>query len=85
MHWIAWEVDNAVFHGETGETHLLSELPAFLVQALAAGPRSHEALSALTAAECDTALDDAWRDKIHRLLGELAQLELVEQTIPTGP
>ncbi|NBC13763.1 MAG: HPr-rel-A system PqqD family peptide chaperone [Gammaproteobacteria bacterium] len=85
LRWVAWEADNAVFDGETGETHLLSELPALLIHTLAAGPQDVEALSALTAAECDTALNDAWRDKIHRLLIDLAHLELVEQTAPAGP
>jgi PqqD family protein of HPr-rel-A system len=80
MAWAAWEQDNSLFHGETGETHVLSELPALLLHAMAQGPKTEQALCALAAAQCEVASGSPWRQKIHGILLNLEQLELVEQT-----
>jgi len=83
--WAVWDTDNALFHGETGETHLLSELPALLLQILAAGPRCEASLSAMAAEQCDAVPDGAWQRKIRQVLTELANLELVEPTNRASP
>ena len=83
--WAVWDQHNALFHGETGETHLLSELPALLLRALADAALSEQALCALAARECDTRSDEPWRQKIHAILLNLEQLELVEQRETAAP
>jgi len=79
VRWSLWEVDNAVFHAETGETHLLSELPTFLVQMLATGALRTSQLCSQAAAACGATDDAAWRASILAMLERLEELELVEQ------
>jgi PqqD family protein of HPr-rel-A system len=83
MAWAAWEQDNSLFHGETGETHLLSELPALLLRAMARAPQTEDALCTLAAEQCEVRLDAAWRERIRGILGSLEQLELVAKTTQT--
>jgi PqqD family protein of HPr-rel-A system len=74
-----WQIDNMVFHAETGETHLLSELPTFLVQTLASHPLRTSALCEHVAKVCGTVDDAAWREKLYAMLTRLEELELVER------
>jgi PqqD family protein of HPr-rel-A system len=77
--WVAWEDHQAAYHGETGETHLLGELPSLLVQILTEQAMDADALSRLSAAHCDVSADAAWNAKVHKLLEDLAHLELIER------
>jgi PqqD family protein of HPr-rel-A system len=78
---IDWDQDNAVFHGETGDTHLLSDLPTLVLRLLANhGPDlSEERLGRIAAEECDVVADAGWEAKVAAILRELAQLELLER------
>ncbi|MBK1633515.1 hypothetical protein CKO31_22765 [Thiohalocapsa halophila] len=77
--WAEWSPDSFLFHGETGETHLLSNLPAFILQTLQAGSKTTSEIRRETAAACDTDDDDAWQRKILSILANLEELELVER------
>jgi PqqD family protein of HPr-rel-A system len=74
-----WQLDNAVFHAETGETHLLSELPTFLVEILAAGALSTAQICEHAAEACGAADNETWRENIAAVLERLEGLELVER------
>ncbi|ESQ08967.1 MAG TPA: hypothetical protein DDY14_14140 [Chromatiaceae bacterium] len=79
MLWSFWQSENALFHGETGETHLLADLPTAVLQVLLESPRSTTDLYALTAAQCQSIADDRWSSKVDSVLRALAALHLVEQ------
>ena len=76
---IQWERDNSVFNRDTGETHLLSELPATALRALCQRPWAFEALCSHLARLCDTDNDAHWHSKIAGILGGLENLELIER------
>lgn len=85
MLWSFCQAENLLFHGETGETHLLTELPTAVIQLLSEGPRSATELYAPIAASCGC-LDDAQsRRQVDAVLRSLADLELVEQLNPARP
>jgi hypothetical protein len=71
--------DNLVFSIETGETHLLSDLPTLLLQLLQSGARSGQEVCEQAALACATAVDDGWRSKVLRVLESLEELELIER------
>lgn len=79
LRWAQWEAETSLFNADTGETHLLSEFPAFLLATLSEGPLTLNALSELTAQACDANNDAAWQTKVRGVLEELAGLELVQQ------
>lgn len=76
--WLQWPTENSLFNRETGETHLLSELPAFVLRCLSEKPSSFETVCKMTADACDTANNDSWRKTIADLLASLADSELAE-------
>jgi hypothetical protein len=76
--WLQWPTENSLFSRETGETHLLSELPAFLLRCLSEKPCSFETVCKMTANVCDAANDEHWRKIIADLLASLADSELAE-------
>jgi PqqD family protein of HPr-rel-A system len=80
--WALWESDYSVFDGSTGETHLLSELPAEVLRQLSQGPVSRAALTANLARLCGVEDTPDWGGKISSILGELADLELIEPVTP---
>ena len=76
--WTQWPTDNGIFDPYTGETHLLSELPAYLLRRLCERPRHLDELCADAARACETANDGAWRATIADALTLLEKVELVE-------
>jgi PqqD family protein of HPr-rel-A system len=85
MLWSFCQTENLLFHGETGETHLLSELTTAVMQQLLEGPRSVTELYAPIAASCGYLDDAKSRRKLDAVLRSLADLELVEQRNPARP
>jgi PqqD family protein of HPr-rel-A system len=81
--WAALTPEHAVFNYETGETHLLTALPALVLQTLQAGTQGFDALCCATAALCDVADDAPWRTKVASALAGLAAVELAE-SIPSA-
>lgn len=84
LRWALWDGDNVVFHAETGETHLLSDLPTLVLRMLLAGPLRTSVVSERSAHACSVANDSAWRQKILAILGRLEGLELVERRSDTA-
>jgi PqqD family protein of HPr-rel-A system len=80
--WAAWESDYSVFDGGTGETHLLSELPAEMLRQLSKRPMSWPRLSATLAQLCEVEETRDWARKVADILRDLADLELVEPIAP---
>jgi len=78
---IDWDQENAVFHGETGDTHLLSDLPTLVLRLLADHDLGlpEERLGRIAAEECAVVADAGWEAKIAAILRELEQLELLER------
>jgi PqqD family protein of HPr-rel-A system len=80
--WADWEADYGIYDGGTGETHLLSELPAEVLRQLSRHVMTEAALTAKLARLCEVEETDDWMRKIAGLLAELADIELIE---PIGP
>jgi len=76
---VQWETDNSVFNRDTGETHLLGELPVMLLRCVSDTPRGLAWISAYTAKECEIENDEAWQRKIAHTLGALEDLELIQR------
>jgi len=77
--WLQWPTENSLFSRETGETHLLTELPAFVLRYLSEKGSSFETVCKMTADACDSANDYNWRKTIADLLASLADSELAER------
>jgi PqqD family protein of HPr-rel-A system len=73
-----WEADYSVFNGNTGETHLLSELPAEVLRQLSEVPMTGEALATNLAKLCEVEETPDWACKVADILKDLADLDLVE-------
>lgn len=73
-----WPVDVAVFNAGTGETHLVSELPAYVLGLLRERPWPEPVLCAELAVACGLADDALWRERCQALLADLAALDLIE-------
>jgi len=76
--WLPWLAENSLFSRATGETHLLSELPAFVLRCLSEESYSFEQVCAVTADACETVHDNTWRKTIANLLSMLDDSELAE-------
>ena len=76
---VQWETDNSVFSRDTGETHLLGELPVFMLQCLSETPRDLAWISEYSAQECEIENNEAWQQKIAHTLGALEDLELIQR------
>ncbi|MGB5834273.1 MAG: HPr-rel-A system PqqD family peptide chaperone [Thiohalocapsa sp.] len=78
MRWQAWEGGFSLFHGLSGDTHLLSPLPAELLLRLSRGPLIAVDLADVLADACSVDNNAAWRKKLDILTAELEALELIE-------
>lgn len=78
LDWAPWPVDVSVFNRGTGETHLLSALPAETLLLLTGRPWAFLDLCARVADRCETEDNPAWHGKIAQVLDQLAGLELIE-------
>jgi len=67
-----------VFSRLTGETHLLSALPAEVLRMLTEGEKSGAELATATGALCEVTVDEDWLNGIDRILQRLEALFLVE-------
>jgi PqqD family protein of HPr-rel-A system len=74
--WASWDAESLLFHGETGETHILNALPTLILLALSEGEMTTAEISALC---LDAgAPSPQLSDKIHTSLQTLSEIELVE-------
>jgi PqqD family protein of HPr-rel-A system len=79
--WADWESDSSVYNRGTGETHLLSVLPAEIARALAVSPMAFADLCQLMAKRCETDNTPAWREKLTGILLDLRDLDIVNHII----
>ena len=79
MRWAHWGAHSAVFNPISGETHLLSALPAEVLSLLGANPDTCENLAARLSVLCEVANDAEWAAKVRALLDSLEILDLVER------
>jgi PqqD family protein of HPr-rel-A system len=81
--WAQWEENYSLFHRETGDTHVLTELAALVLQSVSDAPCTTAALCALTARMCELEADARWCSEMCALLSGLEELELLERR-PAG-
>jgi len=79
LHWVSWSTTDAVFHAETGETHLLSEMPSLALRLLQTEALSTEDLCVRCAAASGNTDDGPWRRKMLAVLNSLEDRELIER------
>jgi len=77
--WQDWTQVYSVFNPETGETHLISELPAAALQLIGKEGRPLLHIAADLAEACGVEMTTAWKRKVAGMLTNLEQIELVEQ------
>jgi PqqD family protein of HPr-rel-A system len=83
--WALWSCDNVLFHAETGETHILSELPTLVLRKVqSARALTTAELGRETADACGTVADHLWQEKVGAILHSLESLELIERQPSTG-
>ena len=74
-----WEAESSVYCRRTGETHLLSILPAELLGMLPPEPTDLETITARMARSCAQPVTPEWTERIRSMLDELVRLELVDR------
>ncbi len=73
-----WAQDTTVYSRLTGETHLLSALPAEVLRMLTEGEKSEAELAAAMGVLCEVTVDEGWLNDICKILQRLEALFLVE-------
>jgi PqqD family protein of HPr-rel-A system len=77
--WEAWESEYSLFDRNSGETHLISELPAEVLRRLGDAPVAEGVLVRSLAADCEVDCTPQWRTKIREILENLHTLGLIDQ------
>jgi PqqD family protein of HPr-rel-A system len=75
-----WGDYASVYNGATGDTHLLSLLPAELLTTLMPGPLDLTRIATRMAQLCGQPESPEWTERMLGLLEQLCQLELVDRT-----
>ena len=75
----SWGAHSSVFNRRTGDTHLLSILPAEILGLLTECPLELSEISDRMAQSCETPNTPEWTEKISSLIEELVRLELVDR------
>ena len=76
---VTWGAESSVYCRRTGDTHLLSILPAELLAMLPPEPTDLETITARMARLCAQPVTPQWTERIHSMLDELVRLELVDR------
>ncbi len=74
-----WGAESSVYCRRTGDTHLLSILPAELLAMLPAEPTDLGTITARMARLCTQPITPEWTTRVHSMLDELVRLELVDR------
>lgn len=80
--WTDWADHVSLFNADSGETHLLSPLPAELLRLLCRHPWGQDRLSRRLASVCECDDDVLWRGRVAAMLDSLTDLELIEAWTP---
>lgn len=76
--WYEWETEYTIFDRNSGETHLINELPAQILRHLSERPASSPELAAKLAHLCEVENDKSWAAQTSGIINNLAALGLVE-------
>lgn len=79
--WVSWEQDHSLFNPETGDTHLLGDLPVAVLGLLQNKPSTLPELSRALARECDVPDNPQWQQRVAEILAGLDKLELLDRTL----
>jgi len=82
LSWAQWGDYASVFSSLSGETYLLSALPAEALYLIAEAPTAWESACAVLAERCETDDSAAWQAKLRATLQDLAALDLIERRTP---
>ncbi len=74
----SWGSYASVFNRRTGETHLISILPAEILDLLTESPLDLHGIAKRMAELCETPNSPKWADKIQSMIDELVRLELID-------
>jgi len=74
-----WGAHSSVFNPRTGDTHLLSILPAEILGLLIERPLDLNEISDRMAQACETPNIPEWTEKMRTLIEDLVRLELVDR------
>jgi PqqD family protein of HPr-rel-A system len=77
--WEDWGSAYSVFSPATGETHILTELPAEVLRQLSQSRSRITELSETLAKLCETGNSAEWQRKIAAIVENLESLELVQR------
>lgn len=78
LHWEKWDEQYALYDALSGETHLLPEFSARVLQQLTIQPRTVEALAKLLCIDSDETCDQAFIKRLSQLLIQLQVAGLTE-------
>lgn len=78
LHWEQWGEQYALYDALSGETHLLPDLSARLLQHLTIQPNTSEALARLLCDDSEDLCDQAFVDNVSQLLMQLRTAGLAE-------
>jgi PqqD family protein of HPr-rel-A system len=78
LHWEQWGTQFALYDALSGETHLLPEFSARVLQQLSVQPLTVEALAKLLCSDSDETCDQVFMVRVSQLLVELQAVGLTE-------
>ena len=77
--WAEWESSFTLFNRATGETHLLSPIPAEILFLLSDNPTDIDTLAQKLSTRCGTSCTSEWTAQTAESVARLQSLELVEK------
>jgi len=80
LHWERWGEQYALYDSLSGETHLLPEFSARVLQQLSVRPRTADALAEALCAGSGESCDQAFVEHVSQLLTQLHDNGLTEKT-----
>lgn len=80
--WEEWETEYTIFDRRSGETHLISELPAQLLRLLSRQSANTSHLAAELAHLCETDNSKRWIEQTSGIINNLTSIGLVEAQTP---
>ena len=80
--WEAWETEYTLFDRNSGETHLINELPAQILRILTESPKTTFDLTEELSRLCEVENNEHWRQQTLTTLGNLESLGLIETQDP---
>ena len=80
--WEEWETEYTLFDRNSGETHLINEVPAQMLRILTENPKTTFDLAEELSRLCEVENTELWRQKTLAILDNLESLGLIEARGP---